>query len=187
MITAETMKTVQHPKALTPAVMSAILSQQNWTPCGKKIRVQALHSTTALLEKAGIQHPKPFDYYEVPVRRDDQGFLVLDTLQKRPPLSTSDDELSAIGGIFYGHPPADEPANESQRCEILCEITLGRRFEIPVAPGRKIRITALAFEDAAFPTPNELPKWEPSAATDTELIAAFIALVRARAITDFEK
>lgn len=187
-------------KPLTSACQNAILSQYQWTPSGK-IRVQCTHRTEPLLRKAGVHRPKPFEFYEVKVRRNEAGFLVLNHYAEKTPLiESSDDSLFAPGGIFAGEtPPPAAPTNilPLPRREIppeiapelanLCEIPATRTFEIPTGPHSKIRIQIIAFEDESLPAPNERERWTPHKPSAPQIHAAIAALHMARDLAHFEQ
>lgn len=178
---------------LTAAAQSAILSQFPWLPNGK-VRVTCTHRTEPLLRKAGVAAPRPLEAYEVDVRRDEAGFLVINPYASRP-VAASDDALFERGGIFADDqrlplsaaitPRLPEPA----RAELatLCELPATRTFEIATGPQSKIRVQVIAFEDDSLPSPSERETWKPAKPTDSQLREAVTALHLSRRLADLEQ
>lgn len=179
-------------KPLTAAAQSAILSQFPWLPNGK-VRVTATHRTDPLLRKAGVAEPKPLESYEISVRRDEAGFLVINPYSSRP-VAAADDVLFERGGIF-----ADDQRlalttvkprlPESARAELatLCELPATRTFEISTGPQSRIRVQVIAFEDESLPSPSERERWIPAKPTDSQIRAAVAALHITRRLADLEQ
>lgn len=63
--------------SLSPPRQNHLLSQGTWTPEGC-VRIVCTHATAALLRYAGVTHPRVMDSYDVSVKRDTSGFLVVD-------------------------------------------------------------------------------------------------------------
>lgn len=196
-------------KSLTAASQSAILGKFPWE--GSKKRVTCTMHTEALLRKAGVSDPKPLQHYDVSVKRDDAGFLVLDTHAGKAGLvENGDDSLYEPGGLFAGELPpvnvislkeqiaANKPGlaralTETARAEIapelaqLCELTCTRTFEISTGPHTKVRVQVVGFEDESLPSPNEREKWAPRTPSDVQTHAAIAALHMARQLSHFEQ
>ncbi|MEO5712592.1 MAG: hypothetical protein ABIT37_03815 [Luteolibacter sp.] len=181
---------------LTPARQNAILSHCNWTG-QSSVRVQSTLKTEPLLRSAGVSHPRALEWYPVPVRRDNSGFLVIDhDAGKHAPQSEGNDELYQAGGLFAGEkPPAETieqtaPVNFPKGLPFFAELreTLNaRRFEITTGPHTRIRVEIVAFEDKSLPSPSESEQWIPQEPTNTEVHAAVSALYMARELSHFEK
>lgn len=189
-------------KPLTAAAMSAILNPLEWRDDGTK-RVQCTHRTEALLRKAGVPDPKPLEHYDVKVRRDEKGFLVINpSAGKAPLIEAGDDSLFEAGGLFAGEQaPVDAGAIQAEisrnravriapdaveEMERMCEFTRTRTFEVSIDPHTKVRVQVVAFEDQALPSPNERERWMPQKASNVQIHAAVSALHMARDLGHFE-
>ncbi|MES2923714.1 MAG: hypothetical protein V4819_19320 [Verrucomicrobiota bacterium] len=191
-------------KPLTHVMQHAILSKCLWSGEGK-MRVQCTHRTEPLLRKAGVHDPKPLQEYEIKVRREESGLLVINPYAgKAPIVETSDDSLFEAGGLFAGDPPAGavnvidlQAAVAANRPQIqaalapemaeLCQMTRTRTFEVTTDSHQKIRVQVIAFDDEALPSPGEREKWTPRKASNVQIHAAIAALHMARDLAHFEQ
>jgi hypothetical protein len=178
-------------KPLTAAAQSAILSQFPWLPNGK-VRVTCTHRTEHLLRKAGVAAPRPLEGYEVDVRRDEAGFLVINPYSSRP-VAASDDVLFERGGIFaddqrgFIAPAKSRPGPPLAEIAHLGELPATRTFEIPTGPQSKIRVQVIAYEDESLPSPSERERWKPAKPSDSQLREAVTALHLSRRLADLEQ
>lgn len=180
---------------LTPARQSALLSRYHYLD-NNRLRVQCVLATEPLLKLAGVHHPQPFEFYPIPVRRDESGFLVIETAPCAPQ-SESDSELFAPGGIFAGsvQPEGRRTSNiTDHRAEIplqffseLRETMRVRRFEIATGPHSKVRVEIVAFDDHALPSPMEPERWKPRDAADKEVREVAQALALAPSLPSLER
>lgn len=185
-------KSILTPAKLTPAAESAILSQFPWLPNGK-VRVTCTIRSEALLRKAGIDHPKPLESYDLNVRRDESGFLTLNPYCRQTLVESSDDSLFERGGLFAGESPIPRPpiapSDISARAELatLREMPCTRTFEITIGSHEKIRVQVVGFVDSSLPSPSEVEKWHPKKPTNTDVHAAVSALYMSRHLPELEQ
>ena len=178
-------------KFLSVTKMHEILSQCEWTP-GGKLRVLCTHKTQELIEQSGVYEPRALTYYEVDVRRDEEGFLVLNPFHKRPVSlrTVPDDSLFAGASDAPAALPAALPAAPTEVAEeldLLTMIARMRTFEIAVDCHRRIRVEVVALEDESLPSPNERERWKIRKASDVDIHAAISALYMSRQIAGFER
>lgn len=191
-------ETVAMSHALTPARQNEILSHWNWTPEGK-VRVQCTKRTQALLVFAGIVSPRVLEYYDVPVRRDKSGFLVVDHGEGVPQSAHSLEELFAAGGIFsgmrdmidhQGSGASDNITKEEAAAllrKMLSEFRATRTFEVQVGPYQKLQISITGYVDASAEAPPwDVRKWEAKRPNNTEVHAAAQAIAMHRSLESCE-
>lgn len=158
----------------TAASQSAILNHFPWLPNGKKL-VNCTVRSEPLLRKAGVLQPIPLEDYEVSVRRDEAGFLVLNPYA--PAQLTARRVLTAHRVVA-----ADRAARADLAPELdaLSELARTRTFELMFDSHSKVRIQVMAYEDVSLPSPNELEDWRPRKPCDAQVIAAVAAMHHGR-------
>lgn len=185
---------------LTAARQNALLSHCAWID-SSCVRMQATLKTEPILRYAGVSHPRVLEWYSVPVKRDNSGFLVIDhDGKKHAPQSESTDELYELGGIFAGEDAGNVDAEHAEKTKVasipeelepemdaLCELTKTRTFEIQTGPDSRVRIQIISFEDVSLPSPNEREKWKPRKTINAEVHAAIAALHSCRLLSHYEQ
>ena len=186
-------------KHLSAAAVSAILSKGKWRG-SDKIRLTCTHRNAPVLRLAGLGEPIPFLEYDVPVKRDAAGLLVIDraphALRSVPVPVKNDDSLFAAGGIFAGEGVSEDMQTAIAAVERedlaphlaeFCEFSKTRTFEIAVDSHQKVRVQVIAFDDESLPAPSEPEKWVPRKPSDAQIHAAIAALHMARDLKHFEQ
>jgi hypothetical protein len=196
MSTATEDETMSKKQLLSPATVSSILSHGTWQG-SDKVRIVSTLRNDPVLRKAGVHDPRPLESYDVPVKRDARGLLVIDhDAHTPPPVAASDDSLFESGGLFANQDrpnvvdfiPAASVSDEIQPVlDALCEIPATRTFEITIDSHRKIRVQVCGFEDQALPSPSEPERWKPRKPSNVDVHAAISALHMARELAHFEQ